>query len=1344
MQQLKGSLKFGTVHAPVSFAQEWMWLLDRLNPDAWAFNTTGGIRIRGRVRVAALEETLARIVARHDVLRTTLGLVGLELRQHVADRISWKLAIIRLSENGAGDLEAQFAAAALAEARRPFDLELGPLFRFTLFSAGDEQHAFVMTLHHTIVDLWSQRILVKEIDALYGALTTGEPAPAFQPLPMRYADFARRQRERLRGPALEQLLSYWRGELDGDLPVLELPTDMPRPATRRLEGARRSARIDPGLAVRARELGRTEGASLLATMLTVFAVLLHRYGGQRDLLIGTPVSGRTKPDLEPLVGCFINTLPLRIRIEPDATLRSLVRQVRDKLKGAIRHQELPLQTIVSELRIPRTANRPPVFQALFTRRNVVDGAPVTFGGLPASNMTLRAGGSHVDLTWSIAGVESDLRAQVTYDVALFTRETADRMLGHFRTLLESAIEEPDRNVASLPLLTEDERRLLVDWNATSSSFGEGRSVHRMFEAVAERRPDSVAVTLGDEALTYGDLNAHANRLARRLRALGVRTGTPVALAVERSIDMVIAIVGILKAGGAYVPLDPTYPDERLRYMLADTAAPVVLTQRALRARIPADAATVIAFVDERDALAAQSAANLESDVRPEGPAYIIYTSGSTGNPKGVVVPHRAIARLVIGSNFVPFGPALSIAQVSNVSFDAATFELWGTLLHGSRLVIVPNDVLLSTPAFTALLETERIGAMFLTSALFNQIVRTAPNAFRNVGSLVVGGDALDVRSVRGVLAAERPHKLINGYGPTETTTFACTFDCDDLDAGATNVPIGRPIANTQVYVLDENRQPVPIGVPGELYVGGPGVALGYHNDSELTAAKFVVDPFATDAPGLMYKTGDRVRYRPDGALEFLGRIDRQVKIRGFRIEPGEIETALNQHPAVHESVVLVRSDLSNEKRLAACVVPRAGAAVAGTTLRAFLSETLPAYMLPADTVVLERFPLTPNGKIDREALASAAHSTFAPRTAAPTIRAETLLEAQLLEIFEEVLGIRGIGVEDDFFACGGDSLRAALLVGQIRSICGEAVRLQLLFEAPTPRALALRINEAPAESDAPLFRVQAGRKATPLFFLNGDLDGGGLYVRRLARVLDPERTVYTLPPHGMHGAPALETVEEMASDYAALIQRMHPRGPYLIGGYCNGGVVAYEIARLLRERGAQVGPLIIVASSAFNARVRGLHRMQTGTRWVANVLRWSPETELRWFRRLRVRAIAIALLQGAPISCFRAFAREQLSRWTARIRTPGRLEAPEDAGLSPHYARFSASLVRHVPASYDGPVHHIWGDEDLPRFQGDPTMGWGAVAPNLSLHIIHGSHLTLVTRPHDLAGVMRPLLSDWG
>jgi thioesterase domain-containing protein len=398
-------------------------------------------------------------------------------------------------------------------------------------------------------------------------------------------------------------------------------------------------------------------------------------------------------------------------------------------------------------------------------------------------------------------------------------------------------------------------------------------------------------------------------------------------------------------------------------------------------------------------------------------------------------------------------------------------------------------------------------------------------------------------------------------------------------------------------------------------------------------------------------------------------------------------------------------------------------------------------MLPADIALVERFPLTPNGKIDREALASAA---FAPRSAAPAIAAETLLEAQLVEIFEEVLGIRGIGVEDDFFACGGDSLRAALLVGHVRSVCGKAVLPHVLFEAPTPRALALRIDAAPAESDTPLFCVQEGRKATPLFFLNGDLDGGGLYVRRLARALDPERTVYTLPPHGMHGAPALATVEEMASDYVALIQRTHPHGPYLIGGYCNGGVVAYEIARRLREGGAQVGPLIIVASSAFNARVRGLRRIQAGTRWVAKVLRWSSETELRWFRRLRVRAIRIALLRGAPSSRVRAFAREQLLRVASRMRAPARLEAPEDAGVSPHHLRFSASLVRYCPAPYEGPVHHIWGDEDLPRFNGDPTMGWGAVVQNLRLHTIHGNHLTLVTRPHDLAGVMRELLSDWG
>jgi amino acid adenylation domain-containing protein len=1327
--------------APASFAQEWMWLLDRLNPGATAYNATNGIRIRGRLQLAALEEALERVVSRHDVLRTTFAMVDGELRQNVADRVNVKLATVHLSGNGSGDLEGRFEAAALAEVRRPFDLERGPLFRFAVLSAGDEQHAFVMMFHHTIVDQWSLRIIVKEVEALYGALAAGAPAPAFQPPTVRYADFARRQRETLRGATLERLLEYWRDELAGDLPLLELPTDRPRPAQRRLEGARSGVRIDPTLALRARELGRTEGASLLATMLAVFAVLLHRYSGQRDLVIGTPFSGRTQPEFEALVGCLINTLPLRIRIEPEATLRSLVRQVRSKLKRAIQFQELPLQAIVSELHIPRTASRPPVFQALFTRRNVIDGATATFGDLPATKMKLRAGGSHVDLTWSISGVESDLWAHVTYDVALFTRETADRMLGHFRTLLASAMEEPDREVASLALLSEDERRLLVDWSASSNADREARCIHQVFEAVAERTPDTIAVALGDEAVTYRELNARANRLARHLRALGVRAGTPVAVAVERSIDMVIAVVGILKAGGAYVPLDPSYPEERLRYLLADTAAPVVLTQRGLRARIPADAVTVA--LDDDGSFTSESAANLETDVHPGSAAYIMYTSGSTGKPKGVVIPHRAIARLVLGPNFVPFGPSLSIAQVSNFAFDAATFELWGALLNGSRLVIVPKDVLLSTTAFSSLLESARIGAMFLTSALFNQIVRTAPNAFRSVRYLIVGGESVDVRAVRMVLGAERPYKLINGYGPTETTTFACTFDCDDLEENATNVPIGRPIADTRVYVLDENRQPVPIGVTGELYVGGAGVALGYHNDAELTARSFVVDPFATDAPSHLYKTGDRVRFRPDGALEFLGRIDRQAKIRGFRIEPGEVEGALGRYPAVHESVVLVREDVPGQKRLIAYAVPREGAVVEAPALRAFLAEMLPAYMLPAETVVLERLPLTPNGKVDREALASTEHAVFARTAAAPATPAETLLEAQLVELFEEVLDIGGIGADDDFFALGGDSLRAALLVGKIHSVCGEAVPPHWLFEAPTPRALARRIGAAQPVSYSPLSRVQAGSKATPLFFLNGDLDGGGVYIRRLARALDPERTVYTLPPHGIHGTPALETVEEMAADYAALIQRTHPNGPYLLGGYCNGGVVAYEIARLLRGRGAHVGPLIMVASTAFNARVQALREVRAGIRWIGKVFRWSPEEELRWFRRVRVRAIALALLHGAPLSAYRAFAHEQLRRLTPGIERPVPLEAPEDAGRSRYHARIAAALVRYVPAPYEGPVHHIWGDEDEPRFRGDPTMGWGAVAPNLILHRSHGSHLTLATRAHELAAIMRPFLSEW-
>lgn len=1331
---------FGDEWAPASFAQEWMWLLDRLSPGTPAYHPVEGIRLRGRLQHAAVEEALRNIIARHDALRTTLRVVSGELWQHLAQDVPCSVPIVRLPGNGLGDLEERFAAAAREEARRPFDLERGPLFRFVLFSAGDEEHALVMTFHHAVVDQWSMRVLVKEIDLLYEALARGAPLPELPLPPLRYVDFARRQRETLRGPALERLLSYWRGELGGELPALELPTDMPRPPTRRLEGARRSRPIDPGLARRARKLGKAENASLLTTTLAAFAALLHRYSGERDLLIGTPFSGRTRPELDAVVGCFINTLPLRIRIAPDTTFRALVGQVRDALKRAIEHQELPLQSIVSELRITPSPDRPPIFQALFTRRNVVDGAASRFGDVRASRMAVRSGASQVDLTWSIAGVEADLRAQITYDVALFTSDTADRMLAHYCTLLAGALETPDRPVAMLPILADDERRrMLVEWNATAGVYAGDRCIHEIFEAVVERQADAVAVSLGEDTVTYRELNARANQLAFRLRALGVRGGTAVAVAMERSIDLVTGILGILKAGGVYVPLDPRYPDERLRLMLADSGAPVVVTHGVLRSRIPPDTAEILALDEDRDAIGAEPTANVPSEARPSDPAYIMYTSGSTGTPKGVVVPHRAVARLVTGTTFVPFGPALTIAQVANVSFDAATFELWGALLHGARLAIIPDDVVRSPGSFVARLQAEEIGAMFLTSALFNQLAGIDPNAFCRVRYLVVGGEALDARSVRRVLGVQRPQKLLNGYGPTETTTFACTFDCDELEDDAASVPIGRPIGNTRVYVLDEQRQPVPVGVSGELHVGGPGVALGYHNDPDATAQRFIADPFTDDPPGVLYATGDRVRYRPDGALEFLGRIDRQVKIRGFRIEPAEIEAALRRHPAVEQNVVLVREDRPSEKRLIAYVVARAGASVSAAELRVFLATTLPDYLLPADTVLVDGLPLTPNGKLDRTQLPGPAAR---PDLAAPAIPARTLLEAQLVELFEDVLGRSPLGIDDDFFACGGDSLRAALAIARIEALASDAAP-RWLFESPTPRTIASRIVEALPPATTPLIRVQTGGKQ-PWFFLNGDCDGGGVYVRGLARAIDPGRSVFMLPPHGTSGTPALETVEEMAAHYAALIEDAHPGGPYLLAGYCNGGVVAYEIARVLHGRGARLGPLILIAATAFNARVPALRVLRTAVRRVGDVLRWSPEIELLWYRRLRMRALRIAQLRGAPPRAYVGLVLKELRNVARKTPRRASIDIPEDVPHSAGYARMGAILAAHVPRLYDGPVHHIWGDHDQARFPDDPTMGWGAVAPNLTLHRVPGSHMTLVTREAEsLARVIRSVLTPW-
>jgi amino acid adenylation domain-containing protein len=964
--------------------------------------------------------------------------------------------------------ETELARRLAEEALRPFDLATGPLLRVMVLQLDDQEHVLALTIHHIVADGWSLGVLWRDLAALYAAAAAGHPAD-LAPLPIQYADYAAWQHAWLDGPRLDRQLAYWRDHL-ADAPTrLELPTDHPRPAVQGSEGGAVSLRLGPELTSALRRLAAEHDATLYMVLLAAFQTLLHRYTGQDDLLVGAPIAGRPRPELEGLVGLFINTLVLRADLHGDPSFRELLARTRDAALDADAHQDLPFERLVTELDLERDLSHHPLVQVLFTLQNVPF-APPELPGLTTEELEPDIAFAKVDLSLHMQELGDGMRGRIEYDSALFDRPRIVRMAEHLRVLLGGIAAEPDHRLSHLPLLSQADRQLVVEeWNQTATPYPAERSIPELFAEQAQRTPDAIAVELGDARLTYRALDARANQLAHRLRALGVGSGRVVGIQAKRSVELVAGLLGILKAGGAYLPLDPAYPAERLAFMLADARVDALLVDATAPALASSEGVQRLMLDPSWTSFRGEPETAPTSIPGGMDPAYVMYTSGSTGTPKGVVVPHRAIARLVVNTDYVTLRPDDVVAQASNVSFDAATFEVWGALLSGARLTIVERDDLLSTAALASAIEQRGITTLFLTTALFNELARSSPPALRGLRQLLFGGEAVDPRWVRRMLAEAPPARLLHVYGPTETTTFATWQLVEAVPADATTVPIGRPIANTTTYILDPQGRPVPIGVPGELFIGGPGVALGYLERPDLTAEKFVADPSTDDADARLYRTGDLVRYRVDGTIEFLGRLDQQVKIRGFRIEPGEIEAVLTEHPGVRDAVVMARDD-GGDRRLVAYVVPeREDPSVA--ELRGFVGQRLPDYMVPAAFVLLASLPLTANGKLDRDALPppEAARPDLADGYVAP----RTPTEAKLADIWARVLGIEDVGVHDNFFDLGGDSILGMQVVARARQ-AGLEISASHLFQHDTIAELAPLVDVAHvsetvlATADAPL------------------------------------------------------------------------------------------------------------------------------------------------------------------------------------------------------------------------------------------------------------------------------------
>ncbi|HYO68075.1 MAG TPA: amino acid adenylation domain-containing protein, partial [Archangium sp.] len=1064
------------VAPPLSFAQQRLWFIEQLTPGGYAYNVPLAARLSGPLDVAVLERSLVELVRRHEVLRTTFVLVEGQPSQRIApEPVVLPLPVESLESLPEAERSLCARQRAEEEARRPFDLEQGPLVRVKLLRLSASEHVLLLTLHHSVCDGWSLGVLERDLSELYRALL-GDGTPALPALRVQCADHAAWQREWLTGEVLGAQLAWWKQRLAGAPPVLELPTDRPRPPVQSFQGAVLTVPLPPRLSEAVRTRSREEGVTPFMTLLAGFQALLSRYSGQRDLVVGSTISGRNRRELEGLIGFFANTLPLRVEVPLEQGFRELLRRVRATCLEAYSHQDVPFEQLVDALQPARDLSRTPLFQASFALQTAAPFAALTLPGVAVEALDFEPGVAKFDLTLFMRETPEGLVGLWEYSTALFDEATVARMAAHYARLLEGALANPERALAELPLLSEAERhQVLVEWNPARTESPHPATVHGLFEAHAALRPEAEAVEYEGERLTYAALNRRANQVARHLRRLGVGEGTRVGLCAERSLELMAAMLGILKAGGAYVPLDPSYPAERLAFMVEDTAVPVVLAQPEFLSRWAAVSATVVPLERSWETFAHEGGENLGETGGPEALAYVMYTSGSTGRPKGVCIPHRGIVRLARDTVHVRLTQEERVAQVCNTSFDASTLELWGALLNGGCLVGVPREVALSPRALAAFLREKRISATVLPTALFHQVAAECPDAFHTLTYVVAGGEAPEPKVMRTVLERGAPRYLVNGYGPTENTTASTFFVVEEVPEGAVSVPMGTPPANAEVYVLDERMQPVPVGVAGELYVGGEGLALGYLNRPELTAERFVAHPFSPSPGARLYKTGDLARYLRDGNLEFLGRRDEQVKVRGFRVELGEIETALAEHPEVGEGVVVARDDGASGKRLVAYVVPASPTAPTSPTsplpsgegrgegatgpgfkpeeLRTWLKQKLPLHMVPSAFVCLEALPLTPNGKVDRKALPAPELEEVGAEYVPP----RTALEELVAEVWASLLGVRRVGAHDHFFELGGHSLLATRVVSRVREAFGVELPLRAIFEAPTVAGLAGRV-----------------------------------------------------------------------------------------------------------------------------------------------------------------------------------------------------------------------------------------------------------------------------------------------
>jgi amino acid adenylation domain-containing protein len=1305
---------------PLSFAQQRFWFIEQLSAESAVSNLRLAFRLTGRLDLNALELSLGEIVRRHEILRTTFHAVDGKSAQVIAPDPTLSLPIIDLQELPEIDRESAAQQQFRQLALEPFDLAQAPLVRVKLIRLAPEVHQILVMMHHIIGDGLSIEIFLQELTVLYTAFSTNKSSPLTD-RPIQYADFAVWQHQRIESGILAVQLDYWKQQLGGSLPILQLPTDRPHPPVQTANGAYQFLELPYSLAEALKSLSQQEGVTLFMTCLAAFQTLLHRYSGQEEIIVGTPIAGRNRPELEGSIGCFINTLVLRTNLEHNPSFQELLSRVRQVALGAYAHQDLPFEKLLEELNPARDLSRSPLFQVMFVfETNSSD--TLVLPGLICSHIEVPSTSSNFDITLNLQATVAGIRGGIEYNTDLFDAATIDRMLGHFQTLLAGIVANPAQRIADLPLLTPTEQQqLLVEWNDTHIDYPEHLCIHQLFESQVERTPDAIAVVCEHDRLTYQQLNRRANQLADRLHQVGVTADVLVGILMERSIEMVVGLLGILKAGGAYVPLDPDYPAARLSYMLADAGVEILLTQPDLLASLPSHPAQVICLDPDWQGMADYSQENLdylryskaERGVCAEDLAYVIYTSGSTGQPKGVAIEHRNVVNFLYSMRHAPeITPEDTLTAITTICFDIAALELYLPLIIGAKVIILPREIAIDADRLLSELSKSQTTVMQATPATWQLLLAGGWDANFPL-KVLCGGEALPDRLAQQILATGS--ELWNLYGPTETTIWSTIYQVGKNQTVATNIDamisIGRPIANTQIYILNPQLQPVPIGVPGELYIGGAGVVRGYLNQPELTAEKFISNPFSTAKSPRLYKTGDLVRYLSDGNIEFLGRIDDLVKVRGFRIELGEIETALSQHLMVRQAVVVARELNPDHKSLVAYIVLHQNCTPTTNEFRSFLSEKLPEYMIPSIFLLLETLPLTANGKIDRRALPLPDRDSLEPE--ATFVAPRDGLELQLTKIWERVLGIQSIGTSDNFFNLGGHSILAVQLFAEIEKTCGKNLPLATLFHSPTIEQLAIILRQDRGSTTwSSLVPIESRGSKPPLFCAHA-VGGNVLEYYPLAAHLGAEQPIYGLQSPGLDGVQTpVNRIEDMAARYISEIKTVQPHGPYFLAGYSFGALVAFEIACQLERQGEKIGLLALLDNASpsllrirpswwqsLGIHLRNLHRLET-----AEQIKYITDR------------IVFRLMYQNKENSHKEFL---LDRWA----TP----------LPPEYlkvldANFQAG-EDYTGKFYPGQVTLFRSDVQSLEQTLHPDLGWSELVGGLKIYDIQGHHNNLLKEP---------------